>query len=110
MNIEPISFDQVIVSGAKAYQVLTRPDGSEVKIVAQQVIDLGRPAGVDVYALHREAPDQPWRVLSNLPHPDWRVMSVDEYTRRGRSELLQHVSHGELLKVAAAARAQQLPS
>lgn len=100
-----MNFDHVIPSAPEVRQILPRPDGSEVQIVARQFFNLGCPADVDVFVLRRETPDADWRVLSKLPHPDWRTMSVDEYVKRGRSEMLQHVTHGEIFKAAAAARA-----
>jgi len=47
---------------------------------------------VDVYVLRRDTPERPWVLCSDRPHPDWRSMSVDEYIKRGRSEMLQTVS------------------
>lgn len=91
--------DQVIT---KITQVIPRKDGSEVKIVAQDFALPGHPKSVDVYVLRRQSPQHEWTLCSNRPHPDWRTMSVDEYVKHGRSEMLQAVSHGEILKVASA--------
>lgn len=80
---------------------LTRGDGSQVRIVVQQFfgLDMTQPPYIDIYVLQR--PDQvaPWRVLNDRPHPDWRSMSVDDYIKRGRSELLQTVSFGEIMRL-----------
>ncbi len=84
----------------KVEQLLQRQDGSEVKIVAQASYGVGLKRSVGVYVLARESSSHAWRVASDRPHPDWRTMSVDEYVRRGRSEMLQLVTHGEILKVA----------
>ncbi len=81
-------------------QLLQRPDGSEVKIVAQASYGAGLKRSVGVYVLARESSSHAWRVASDRPHPDWRTMSVAEYVKRGRSEMLQLVTHGEILKVA----------
>jgi hypothetical protein len=86
----------------KVTQILKRADGSEVKIVAQNFYGLGLTRSVDVYVLRRESPEHAWQLASDRPHPDWRTMSVDEYIRHGRSEMLRTVSHGEILKVASA--------
>ncbi|WP_080416082.1 hypothetical protein [Burkholderia ubonensis] len=86
----------------KVTQVIQRADGSEVRIVAQKCFGLGLTCSIDVYVHRRESPNHPWVLLSDRPHPDWRAMSVDEYCKRGRSEMLQAVSHGEILKVTSA--------
>lgn len=83
----------------KVTQQYTRNDGSEVKIIAQAMYGAGLHQSIDVYALHRPDASSAWRLLDNRPHPDWRTMSVQEYTERGRSDLLQHVTIGEILKV-----------
>lgn len=90
---------------AQISQILQRKDGSEVRIVATQCFGAGLHCSIDVYAHRRAAPDQPWQLLNDRMHPDWRKMSVDDYVKRGRSELLQSVTHGEILKLA-----QQLPN
>lgn len=79
----------------KISRILTRTDGSEVKIVASS--DPANPAVcIDVYVLRRASPTDKWKACSREPHPDWREMSVDEYVRRGRSELLQAASFADL--------------
>lgn len=80
-------------------KALQRGDGSEVKIVAQMMYGAGLHCSIDVYVLQRESAAHPWHSTSNRPHPDWHSMSVDEYARRGRSEILTLVSHAEILKV-----------
>jgi len=60
---------------------------------------------VGVYVHRRESPLHDWKLMSDRPHPDWRKMSVDEYVKHGRSEMLQAVTHGEILKVTNALRA-----
>ena len=83
---------------SKITQILPRKDGSEVKIVAQAFWGIGMERSVGVYVHRRESPDHPWKLCSDQPHPDWRTMSVDEYDKHGRSEMLQAVSNGELLR------------
>lgn len=90
---------------ARVENLIERPDGSEVKIVAQPSFGLDGKFTADVFVLGRESVKHDWRVLSDRPHPDWRSMSVDEYTKRGRSEVLQAVTHGQILKTAQALRA-----
>ncbi|HIH2751417.1 TPA: hypothetical protein ACYLN4_007254 [Burkholderia lata] len=85
-----------------AEKIIRRNDGSEVRIVAETCYGRGLTCSIDVYVHQRESPDQPWMLMSNRPHPDWRKMSVDDYLKRGRSEMLRTVSHGEILKVTSA--------
>lgn len=91
--------DQVIT---KISQIIPRKDGSEVKIVAQQSTASGGTGSIGVCVLRRQSPQHDWKPCSDRPRPDWRTMSVDEYVKHGRSEMLQAVSHGEILKVASA--------
>lgn len=91
-------------------QILKRDDGSEVRIVATPFDVIGDEVYVDVYVHHRKSPDEPWKLANDRPHPDWRKMSVSEYTRRGRAEIYQDASIGEILKARAAARELGLKS
>lgn len=85
----------------KATRVIQRQDGSEVRIVVEQMIGLGLHNSIGVYVFSRETPDQLWVLRSDRPHPDWRGMSVDDYMVHGRSEMLQLVSPGEILKLTS---------
>tara|TARA_R110002124_G_scaffold128157_2_gene288519 strand:+ start:5159 stop:5488 length:330 start_codon:yes stop_codon:yes gene_type:complete len=85
----------------KVTQVLTRADGSEARIVAQSFTGMGLHQSVGVYVHRRESPEHQWTLCSEQPHPDWRSMSVDEYIRVGRSEMLRAVSPGEILRVSS---------
>lgn len=84
--------------------LIEKPGGAEVKIVAQACFGAGLKFSADVFVLRRESVKHDWRVLSDQPHPDWRTMSVDEYVRHGRSEKLQNVTHGQILKAAQSLR------
>lgn len=84
---------------ATAEQLIQRKDGSEVKIVAQEFFGAGLARSVGVHVLRRENAESNWKLCNDRPHPNWRNMSVDEYVKHGRSEMLQMVSHGEILKV-----------
>ena len=55
-----------------------------------------------VYIHRRESSEHDWELLSDRPHPDWLTMSVDEYGKYGRSEVLQAVSPGEILRLDSA--------
>ena len=90
---------------AKLERILRRADGSEAKIVAQAFFDINMKCSVDVHVFRRTGPDHDWKLTSDQPHPDWRKMSVDEYIKHGRSEMLQTVSHGEIFKTSNALRA-----
>lgn len=63
-----------------------------------------RPGGsalVGVYGHHRANDSEPWSLCSENPHPDWKSMSVDEYEKRGRSELLQYIKRSDIFKYSA---------
>lgn len=85
----------------KVTQLIERPDGSEIRIVATAYFGAGlhRSIGVDVF--RRAIAGDDWVLLSDRPHPDWRAMSVDDYINNGRSEVRQAVSWGEIFKVTS---------
>ncbi|MDO8938195.1 MAG: hypothetical protein Q7U98_03455 [Methylicorpusculum sp.] len=83
----------------KVTQVIPRQDGSELRIVAQQMTGLGLHTSIGIYVHRRETIDHPWILLSDMPHPNWRSMSVNDYIDHGRSEILQYLSPGEILRV-----------
>lgn len=82
----------------KVTTTLDRVDGSQVKIVSQLFFGAGLKESIGVYVLRRDTTDHEWKLCSDTPAPNWRDMSVDEYIKHGRSELLQTVSIGEILK------------
>ena len=86
----------------KISKIINRPDGSEVRIVAFAAFGAGLTRSIGVYVHRRESPAHDWTLCNDRPHPDWRTMSVDEYIKRGRSEMLQAVSHSEILKLTNA--------
>ncbi len=87
----------------KVTQEILRPDGSEVRIVATSTKDFMTRPGLhpapDVYVLRRSSNKGKWSLCSKDPHPDAKSMSVDEYLKRGRSEMLMAVTHAEIIKV-----------
>lgn len=89
---------------ARVEQVIQRKDGSEVRIVAQACFGSGLVCSIDVYVHRRASPAHAWKLTSDRPHPDWRKMSVDDYVKHGRSEMLRTSSIGEILKVTTALR------
>lgn len=86
----------------KVSQIIQRKDGSEVRIIAQAFFGLGLSRSTDVCVHRRESHEHCWKLCSDKPHPDWRTMSVDDYIKHGRSEVLQAVSPGEILKLTNA--------
>lgn len=90
--------DQNLIT--KVSQIFQRADGSEARIVAQSFTGIGLHQSVGVYVHRRESPDHQWKLCSDRPHPEWKSMSVDEYIRIGRSEMLRAVSPGEVLKIS----------
>lgn len=77
-------------------KVFVRPDGSEVKIVANDDLVFGSKH-VDVF--RRGSGEQPWILCSPHPHPNSRNMSREQYLNEGRPEKLQYATHGEILKM-----------
>ena len=86
----------------KITQTLKRPDGSEVRIVVEQAFGSGLTPSLGVYVLRRPTTANNWQLCKTAPHKDWRTMSVDEYQKHGRSEMLRYVSIGEILRLSAA--------
>ncbi|MGT6184394.1 hypothetical protein ACRWV0_23940 [Escherichia coli] len=86
----------------KLTQTLERDDGSQVRIVAQRGYGSGLTASLDVYVLRRDSSESNWSLCGKDPHPEWRKMSVDEYQKFGRSEMLRYATPGEILRVASA--------
>lgn len=86
---------------SKVTQIIQRKDGSEVKIVAQACFGSGLTRSTDVYVHRRESPNHDWKLCNDRPDPEWLKISVDDYILRGRSEVLQVVSPGELMKVTS---------
>lgn len=80
---------------------ISRPDGRQVRIVAQTMFGAGLHPSVDVYVLRRDNEAQPWHLCNDRPAANWREMPVEQYVREGRSEMLRTVSTGELLSVVA---------
>ena len=96
-----MSQPQVTNPITKFTKILKRPDGSEVRIVAQAYFGAGlhRSIGVDVF--RRQSSGHNWELCRDDPHSDWRTMSVEDYVKRGRSEKLQAASPAEILAVAS---------
>lgn len=86
----------------KITQTLIRKDGSQAKIVAEEAYGSGLARSVDFYVLRRPDASANWMLCSKRPHPDWRTMSVEDYRRFGRSETLQTVTTGEIMRLMGA--------
>jgi hypothetical protein len=78
-----------------------RKDGSEARIVAEGMYGISLELSFDIRVFRRASPDQGWTLCSDKPHPKWREMSVAEYDLRGRSEMLQTVSSGEIMTLTS---------
>lgn len=82
----------------KVTQIIERKDGSQVKIVASLMFGSGLHSSIDTYVHRRDSEEHEWVLCGDKPHPDWRKMSIDDYIKNGRSEMLKAVSPGEILK------------
>jgi hypothetical protein len=87
---------------AKISKIIARSNGSEVRITAEAFCGLELTHSIGVYVHIRESLNADWKLCSDRLHPDWRNMSVDHYIEHGRSEMLQVVSPGEILKTTSA--------
>lgn len=85
----------------KAEKVFKRHDGSEAKVTATASFGVGFEKYIDVYVHRRESSNHEWVLCSKMPHPEAKSMSVDDYIKHGRSEMLQIVSPAEILKVTS---------
>lgn len=83
---------------------IQRPNGKLIRIVATPFFGPDMKQSVDTFVLHRDTADEPWKLASDRPHPGWKQMPRSDYIKFGRCEKFQLVSHGELFKVANAAR------
>ena len=84
----------------KVTKIIPRDDGSEIRIVVEQMTGHGLNKSIGFYVHHRETPCHPWVYLNDRMHPDWRGMSVDDYDKHGRCEVLQAGHRGEVLNLA----------
>jgi hypothetical protein len=82
----------------KEVNVLTRKDGSQVKITAELFTGRGLPLSIGNDVSHRKDVNCQWRLCSDRPTPviPW---SVDGYIKYGRPEMFRVASHGEILKI-----------
>lgn len=87
---------------SKVVHHIRRGDDSEVRITATAMYGAGLTRSVDVYVHRRDSSDKEWKLCSDKPHPYWREMSVDDYIKHGRSEMLMTVSPGEILSATSA--------
>lgn len=78
---------------------MDRPDGSQLRITAQIVGLSNGKLTVDRYIHHKPHPDsKEWLLLGDQPAPNWRTMSIDEYTRVGRPPWMYHLSPAALMQ------------
>ena len=81
----------------KLEQLISRDDGSQIKIVAELWSNLFGKDAIHNYVLRRDSADLSWSCCGTTPATNWEKMSVDEYLQSGRSEMLRYASHAELL-------------
>lgn len=85
----------------KAEQLITRADGSQVKIVAELFTNPSCERTIGTYVLQRNSPDEMWHVCSDTPVKGAKHMSRSEYLRRGRCEKLRVATISEILKTVS---------
>ncbi|MDO8416571.1 MAG: hypothetical protein Q7S87_10220 [Agitococcus sp.] len=81
----------------KEVNILTRKDGSQVKIVAALFTGRGLALSIGNDVFHRKDVNCQWRLCGDRPTHvvPW---SVDGYIKHGRPEMFRVASHGEILK------------
>ena len=84
----------------KVTRIFSRKDGSEARIVVENFAYPWQKRALNIYVHRRESPDHSWKLCSDKPHPDWKSMTVDDYVKHGRAEMLQAVTWGEILKLS----------
>jgi hypothetical protein len=83
-------------------KILTKPDGSQVKIVVLLCCDI--LSGIwakDIFILLRETGSQRWASVPEPPYPERKSlggMSADEYTQHGRRGMMAHVRPHDIIK------------
>lgn len=84
----------------KVENIITRPDGSQVKIVAEMFIGRGLTESIGNYVLRRPTPECSWNLCEGGSSNSKELgMSVAEYIKHGRPEMLQFATPAEILKV-----------
>lgn len=83
----------------KVTQMISRPDGSVVKIVAESMYGIGLHRSVNVLVFRKKDAQSDWQLCSDRPAEGWRDMPLSDYVKHGRSEALRTVTHGEIFKV-----------
>ncbi len=82
-----------------------KENGIEVKINSTLFVDFNNYFSIDTFALFRENEGDEWKLCkdqSKFSREEIRKMSRAQYLREGRSELLEIVGVGKLLKTADA--------
>lgn len=91
--------------------LITRNDGSQVKIVCELMFGRGLHPSIGTYVLKRESAEHQWTVCNDRPTPvePW---SVDGYIKHGRPEILRLTTFAERVKTyqALLARYPQIAS
>jgi len=85
----------------KEEQLITRADGSQVKIVAELVSSPFCAPSIGTYVLQRNTPDEMWHVCSDTPVKGAKEMSRSEYLLRGRCEKLRVATAIEIMKTVS---------
>jgi len=84
----------------KEEEVITRDDGSQVKIVAQLMHGRGLHESIDTYVLRRESENDDWKYCSDQI-PDISKMTPTQVREEGHSEKFMYASVPEVIRVIA---------
>lgn len=93
----------------KHENLINRPDGSQIKIVAELFEGCGMHLTIGNYVLHRASPDDQWSLAGDRPRKkQWD--GVQDYIESGRPEMLCLATPGEILKTNAGLIAKLHPA
>jgi hypothetical protein len=81
----------------KISKIIKRKDNSEIKINLQKYYGSGLHLSIGVDVFYRKDNKSSFVLLNDRPHQDWKKMTVDEYLKNGKSEVLKLVKPIEIL-------------
>lgn len=88
----------------KEINIITRADGSQVKIVAELFTGPSMNHTIGNFVMRRANASEDWILCKDRSTRPWT--SVDDYVAHGRPEMLQVASIGEILKTNQALMAR----
>lgn len=85
----------------KVNHIITREDGSQVKIVAELFTNPNLTQQPGTFVMQRPNQEAPWRLLGDSARTAEATSGVEDYIERAQPEMFKHVSPGEILRANA---------